>query len=74
MAEAAGADPPTLHRLLVALASVVGILREVAPSRFALTAMGSLLQKGQHHRDSALMAAELFWPAYGELLHAVRTG
>jgi len=73
LAQAAGADPHALHRLLVVLASV-GIVREVAATRFALTPMGALLQKGQHFRDSAIMTAELFWPAYGELLHAVRTG
>jgi hypothetical protein len=68
-----GVDRDALHRLLVVLASSA-VLRETAPARFALTAMGALLRKDGAVRDSVILAAEVFWPAYSELLHTVRTG
>jgi hypothetical protein len=73
LAAEAGVSPEALYRLLVVLANA-GVLREVASTRFALTPMGALLQKGGAVRDSAILAAELFWPAYSELLYTVRTG
>lgn len=73
LAAAAGVNPQALHRVLVVLVSV-GILREVEPRRFALTPMGTLLQEGKALRHSAIMGAELFYRAYGELAHTVRTG
>ena len=64
LAAAAGVNPQALHRVLVVLASV-GVLREVGPTRFALTPMGALLQEGKALRHSAIMGAELFYRAYG---------
>jgi len=72
LASATGVDPSALHRLLMVLASA-GLLREVSPARFGITPVGALLQKGKGLRDSAILA-ELFWPAYAELLYTIRTG
>ena len=69
----AGVNAQALYRLLRVLASA-GVLHEVEPRHFALTPMGVLLQKGNALRASAIMRAELYWPAYGELLYAVQTG
>ena len=73
LAVSAGLDAPALHRLLVVLANA-GLLREVEPTRFALTPMGALLQEGRSLRHSAVLGAELFWRAYGELAYTVQTG
>lgn len=73
LAAETGGDRDALHRLLAVLANA-GVLRETAPARFALTPMGALLRKDGAVRDSAILAAEVFWPAYSELLHTVRTG
>jgi len=72
LAATAGAEPQALHRLLVVLADA-GVLRELDPGRFAITPMGVRLQQGEALRDSTILA-ELFWPAYGELAHTIRTG
>ena len=73
LAASAGLNPPALHRLLVVLANA-GVLREVEPTRFALTPTGALLQEGRPLRHSAVLGAELFWRAYGELAYTVQTG
>jgi hypothetical protein len=76
LAEAAGADPPSLHRLLRALATV-GVLHEDGDRRFSLTELG-----GQLRRDApdslagwaVLIGQPYFWQSWGALLHSVRTG
>lgn len=73
LAASAGVNPQALYRLLVVLANA-GVLREVEPARFALTPMGTLLQEGRPLRYSAVMGAELFYRAYGELAYTVQTG
>ena len=73
LAVSAGVNAQALYRLLRVLASA-GVLHEVEPRHFALTPIGVLLQKGNALRASAIMRAELYWPAYGELLYAVQTG
>jgi len=73
LAASAGLNPAALHRLLVVLANA-GVLREAEPARFALTPMGALLQEGRPLRHSAVLGAELFWRAYGELAYTVQTG
>lgn len=72
LAAAAQVDPQALHRLLMVLVHA-GLVCEADRARFALTEMGALLHKGEGLRDSAVLA-ELYWPAYGELLHAMQTG
>jgi hypothetical protein len=73
LAASAGVNAQALYRLLRVLAST-GVLHEVEPRHFALTPMGALLQTGNALRATAIMQAELYWPAYGELLYAVQTG
>ena len=75
LAAAVSADPPSLHRLLRALASI-GLCVEQDDGRFALTPLGALLQEDS---PSSLRAATLWWgkhlwPVWGSLLYSVQTG
>ena len=66
----------TLHRLLRALASI-GIFHEGEDGRFALAATGEFLRcdiAGTHAPMAELVGRTNFWHAWGDLLHAVRTG
>jgi precorrin-6B methylase 2 len=70
------AHAPSLHRLLRALASL-GVLEEIAPARFALTAMGAQLRTaipGSLRNRALLFCGDRSWRSWGELLHSVRTG
>lgn len=76
LAAATGTHPPTLYRVLRALASI-GVFREDTDRRFALTAMGEYLRRD--HPLSVDPAARMFggayeWRAWGELAHSVATG
>jgi hypothetical protein len=76
LAAATGTHPPTLYRVLRALASI-GIFTEDADRRFGLTPMGEYLRRD--HALSVDPAARMFgadyeWRAWGELQHSVRTG
>jgi hypothetical protein len=75
LATAADAHPPSLYRVLRALAAL-GVFVEDADGRFALTPLASPLCRDAP--DSlhafALLWGETFWPACGSLLHCVRTG
>src|SRR6266702_7014858 len=53
-----------------------GVLEEVATDRFALAPMGELLRSDAEasQRPYAILTMELEYPAWGQLLHAVRTG
>jgi SAM-dependent methyltransferase len=75
LATAVGAAPRPLYRLLRALAGL-GIFAETREGAFALTPMGRLLQsKPGSLRSSALLYGdEVFWSAYGRMLHSVQTG
>jgi hypothetical protein len=75
LATAVGAAPRPLYRLLRALAGL-GIFAETCEGAFALTPMGRLLQsKPGSLRSSALLYGdEVFWSAYGRMLHSVQTG
>ena len=75
LAQAVGAAPRPLYRLLRALASL-GIFVESGEGTFALTPMGRLLQgKPGSLRSSALLYGDaVFWSAYGQMLHSVETG
>jgi hypothetical protein len=76
LAEAAGADPAALLRLLRALDSV-GVFEEAPDGRFALTALGATLRADVPGsvRDRALYyGSPAMWGVWGGLLHSVRTG
>jgi SAM-dependent methyltransferase len=75
LARAVGAAPRPLYRLLRALASI-GIFAESSAGAFALTPMGRLLQgrPGSLRSSALLYGDEVFWSAYGQMLHSVRTG
>ena len=76
LAQAVGAAPRPLYRLLRALASI-GIFAETAQGAFELTPNARLLQSevAGSLRTTALLYGEgLFWDAYGRMLHSVRTG
>jgi len=76
LAAAAAAHPPSLRRLVRALAAL-GVVREEADGRIALTELGAPLRAGVPGsvRDLVLFeVGEWFWRAWGELLHSVRTG
>lgn len=66
----------SLRRLLRALASM-GLLAEIEPGRFSLTAMGAQLRSnvpGSMHNLALMFGGERAWRSWGELLHSVRTG
>ncbi|HTC23172.1 MAG TPA: methyltransferase [Gemmatimonadales bacterium] len=75
LAAAVGAHPSSLYRVLRALAAF-GVFAEDADGRFSLTPLGGPLRRSAP--DSlhayALLWGDTFWPAWGSLLHCVRTG
>jgi hypothetical protein len=75
LAKAVGAAPRPLYRLLRALASI-GIFAESHDGAFALTPMARLLQSkpGSLRRTAVLYGDEVFWSAYGQMLHSIETG
>jgi predicted acetyltransferase len=81
LAEAVGADPDTLGRLLRALASL-GLLDEqpgAGPGEpaYALTDVGRLLRvdaAGSLAGWAAFVTRPYHWSAWGDLAHSVRTG
>ena len=76
LAQATGSHPPSLRRILLALAGV-GVLDKVGPSRFALTSVGVGLRTGvpRSLRPSVLfLLNESHWRPWGHLLHTVSTG
>ncbi len=76
IARSVGAHPPSLYRLLRALASL-GVFLEDHESRFGLTPLSSLLRSDvpDSFRPFALSYGEpWWWNAWGSLLHSVQTG
>jgi hypothetical protein len=76
LAEATGTHAGALYRLLRFLAGA-GVVHEVAPRHFALTPLGAGLRADLPGslRPAALMLLDTaHWPAWGQLLHSVRTG
>jgi SAM-dependent methyltransferase len=76
LADESGAHPPSLYRLLRALASM-GVLREEDGRRFALTPLGDCMRSDAPEPVGAWAAyiGRLYrWQAWGHLLHSVRTG
>ena len=76
LARATSTHPPTLYRLLRALASV-GVFAEGEDRRFALTTMGQYLRTDHPlsvHPLVMMLCGDYEWKAWGELTHSVRTG
>jgi Dimerisation domain len=76
LAQEIDAAPVPLRRLLRALASI-GLIEELEPGRFALTAAGSQLRSnvpGSMRNIALMFGGERAWRSWGELLHSVRTG
>jgi O-methyltransferase/methyltransferase family protein len=76
LADATSTHPPSLYRLLRALA-YLGIFEEIEPRRFGLTDLGELLRSDVP--DSLWATTQLFcgegvWRAWGDLMAAVQTG
>jgi hypothetical protein len=76
LAQATATHPPTLYRLLRALASVE-ILREGSDRRFELAPLGQQLRSdvaGSMAGWAAFIGRPGYWQAWTGLLHSVRTG
>jgi ubiquinone/menaquinone biosynthesis C-methylase UbiE len=76
LAQQTGTHAPSLYRVLRALASV-GVFTEDAQRRFALTPLGETLRSDVPGSLRAFTISELgedHYPAWGEVLHSVRTG
>ena len=75
LAVACGAHPNALHRLLRGLAGL-GVFEQVEPGRFALTPLSASLRSGLPGSlySSAILAGELNYGSWGQLLHSIRIG
>jgi hypothetical protein len=76
LAQAVGAHPSALYRLLRGIASV-GVFAEEAPGQFALNPLAALLltDNPQSWRAAAIMNGEPWvWQPWGDLLYSVKTG
>jgi len=76
LAEAVGAHPRNLYRVLRALASV-GIFSEGEDGRFQLTPLAEPLRSdvpGSTRNMAAIWGEEWMWRPWGELLNSVKTG
>ena len=75
LAGATGTNAHSLSRVLRLLAANA-VLTEVGADRFALAPMGELLRSDAvgSQRPYTIMTMELEYPAWGQLLHAVKTG
>ena len=76
LAQASGADPSALYRLLRALASL-GVLHEADGQCFSLTSLGTPLRSdvpGSIHGWVRLTGREYLWRSWGNLANAVRAG
>jgi hypothetical protein len=71
-----GTHPPSLRRLLRALASL-GVLTEAEPQRFALTRLGAALQRdapGAARSTVLTLAGDWQWQAWSHFLASLTTG
>jgi hypothetical protein len=76
LARAVGADPPTLYRVLRALAGV-GVFAERKDGRFALTPLGATLRSDRPDSMRAfavMMVDDYNWQAWGDVLQSIKTG
>ncbi len=76
LAGAVGAHPPSLHRLMRALASL-GIFAENQQNRFEQTPLAELLRSGlpgSFHAFALSYGEPWWWNSWGSLLYSVQTG
>lgn len=76
LATATGAHAPSLFRVLRAVASI-GVISQDDQNRFGATPLSDTLRSDVHGSLRAFAMTELgeeHYPAWGELLHSVRTG
>lgn len=76
LAQACGAHPDALYRLLRALAAI-GVVHETEDRRFSLTALGTGLRAdapGSRRDYARWIGTPGMWRSWGNLLHSVRTG
>ncbi|MFS8087210.1 MAG: methyltransferase dimerization domain-containing protein, partial [Acidobacteriota bacterium] len=76
LATATGTDAPSLFRVMRALASV-GVFSHDDQNRFAITPLSETLRSDARGSLRAFAMTELgeeHYPAWGELMHSVRTG
>jgi hypothetical protein len=76
LAEAIGADEPSLRRLLRAL-TALDVVTEPDPGVFELTDLGEFLRSdvpGSISRHAQLLCGPENWLAWGDLEHSIRTG
>jgi SAM-dependent methyltransferase len=76
LAAVVGAHPDAFARVLRFLAGV-GLFRETAPRRFALTPLGAGLRSdlpGSVRPMARMLLDRAEWASWGDLLHSVRTG
>jgi hypothetical protein len=76
LAEAAGANPRNLYRVLRALASI-GVFAETEDKHFELTPLAEYLKSDapESQRGAAMMfGGDWYWKSVGQLLHTVKTG
>lgn len=76
LAKRVGAHPPSLRRVLRALASI-GVFAEGSDGRFRLTPVAATLRSeapGSLHSFALMMVDNYNWDAWRELFHGVRTG
>ena len=75
LAQATNVHPPSLYRLLRALASM-GVFAEDYTARFSLTPLAECLRSDApgSQRALAIMCGEEHYQAWGELLYSVQTG
>lgn len=76
VAQACGAHPPSLYRLLRALAAV-GVFHETDDKEFSLTPMGVCLTSdapGSRRNYARWIGTPGQWRPWGDLLHSIRSG
>jgi len=73
LAKRAQVHPLALYRLLAVLTGV-GIVRESQPRMFSGTSATSALNEGGAVHHTAIMQGELYFPAWTQLDHVIRTG
>jgi len=76
MAQACGAHPRSLYRLLRSLAAI-GVFRETGDREFSLTALGVCLTSDAHSSARNLaryIGTQGQWRSWGNLLHSIKSG
>ena len=76
VARACGAHPPSLYRLLRALAAV-GVFHEAANKEFSLTPLGVCLTSdapGSRRNYARWIGTPGQWRSWGNLLHSIKSG